>query len=140
MTRRRRLAVYGVSLAVWATGALWLLFHYFLKTTDEFGFESPHPGEKWSLIAHAALSFYGLWWFGLLWSNHIKKSWKTHVRRGTGGLLFGCTAWLALTGCALYYIGSELWRSWVSILHWAVGLAALAAFILHLLTRTPRAE
>lgn len=79
-------------------------------------------------------------WFGLLWSNHVTKSWKAHIRRATGGLLFGCTAWLALTGCALYYIGSQTWRSWISILHWSIGLGALAAFLLHLWTRTPRVE
>ena len=45
--------------------------------------------------------------------------------------MFGVTAWLALTGVALYYIGSDAWRDWVSILHWAVGLAALVAFLLH---------
>ena len=45
--------------------------------------------------------------------------------------LFGVLAWLGLTGCALYYIGSDAWRSWVSILHWAVGLGALVVFLLH---------
>lgn len=140
MSRARRFTLYGVSSAVWITGALWLLFHYFLKKTDAFGFESSHPGEKWWLISHAFFSFFAIWWFGLLWPNHIKKSWKALIRRGTGGLLFGCTAWLSLTGYALYYIGSDIWRSWISILHWAIGLGALVAFIYHLQTRTPRVE
>ena len=140
MPKRRRYSLYGVSLAVWLTGAVWLIFHYFVKQVDNFGFEAPHPAEKWSLIVHAGFSFYVLWWFGMLWPNHIKKSWKTHVRRGTGGTLFGFAAWLTLTGYALYYLGSDVWRSWVSVLHWAVGLGALVAFMLHLLTRTPRTE
>ncbi len=139
LSRHRRLAIYAVSLTVWITGALWLIYHYFLKTEDSFGFENPRPEEKWWLTTHALASFYALWWFGLLWPNHIKRSWNTHVRRGTGGLLFACTAWLCVTGCALYYLVNDRWRSWDSILHWAVGLAALAAFALHLLTRTPRA-
>lgn len=140
MSRLRRFTLYGVNLAAWGTGVLWLLFHYFLKTTDSFGFENSNPAEKWWLIVHALFSFYALWWFGLLWPNHIKKSWKAHIRRGTGGTLFGCAAWLSLTGYALYYVGSLAWRSWVSILHWTVGLAALVAFIVHLRTRTPRAR
>src|SRR5690348_8922556 len=107
MSRGRRFRLYAVSIGTWCTGIAWLLFHYFVKTVDSFGFEAPHPAEKWSLITHALVSFYALWWFGLLWPNHIKSSWKLHIRRGTGGLLFGCVAWLTVTGCALYYIGSD---------------------------------
>lgn len=139
MSSYRRLALYATSLAVWGTGALWLAFHYFLQEVDSFGFEVPHAGEKWTLIAHALVSFYAIWWFGLLWSNHIKAGWKTRVRRVSGGILFVAITWLALSGYLLYYIGSEAWRSWASVLHWTVGLAAVAAFMFHLLTRTPRA-
>jgi hypothetical protein len=139
MSRTRRLRLYAVSLACWCTGVAWLPVHYFVRTVDRFGFEAPHPAEHWFLVAHAMSSFYVIWWFGLLWPNHIKGSWRLHIRRGTGGVLFGCTAWLILTGCALYYLGSDVLRSWTSVLHWAVGLAALVAFVVHLLTRTPRA-
>jgi hypothetical protein len=136
---RRRYGIYAVALAVWITGVGWLVFHYFLKQVDEFGFDAAHPAEKWWLIGHAVVAFYALWWFGLLWTSHVLNAWKARVRRGSGGALFACTAWLALTGCALYYIGSELWRACVSILHWAVGIAAVAAFIYHLQARTARA-
>jgi hypothetical protein len=139
MSRGRRLRLYGVSLATWITGVVWLIFHYFVRTVDQFGFEVPHPGEKWSLISHALVSFYAIWWFGLLWPNHVKSSWKLHIRRTTGGVLFGCVAWLSLTGWALYYIGSDRWRSWTSVSHWIVGVGGLIAFVVHLLTRTARA-
>jgi len=139
ISRRRRVRLYVVSLATWSTGVVWLLFHYFVKTVDRFGFETPHPAEKWCLIGHATVSFYAIWWFGLLWPNHIKSSWKLHIRRGTGGVLFGCTALLIATGCALYYIGNDRVRSWTSVLHWGVGFAGAVAFIIHLLTRTSRA-
>lgn len=140
MSQRRRMRLYAVSMATWCTGVVWLVLHYFIKSVDRFGFDAPHPAEKWFLIGHAAVSFYAIWWFGLLWPNHIKTSWKLHIRRWTGGVLFGCTALLIGTGCALYYIGSDRLRSWTAVLHWGVGLAALAAFIAHLLTRTARAE
>lgn len=138
MSRLRRYSLYLVSGCVCLSGASWLYAHYLLQAVDSFGFEGAHPAEKWSLIAHAALSFYGMWWFGMLWPNHITKSWKAQIRRVTGGILFGCIAWLMLTGCALYYIGSETWRSWFSILHWAIGVAVAVAFIVHLRTRSPR--
>ena len=138
LSRLRRYSLYFASAGICATGVVWLYAHYFLESVDSFGFAGPHPAEKWSLIAHAGVAFYGIWWFGLLWPNHIYKSWKARIRRATGGVLFGCVAWLTLTGYALYYIGSERWRSWFSILHWVVGLAAAAAFAVHLRTRSPR--
>jgi hypothetical protein len=139
MSRTRRYWLYAVAMGAWLTGALWLITHFFLTSIDSFGFENAHPTEKWWLIAHAVFSFYCVWWFGLLWPNHVTKSWRARIRRGTGGVVFGCMAWLTLTGCTLYYLGSEEWRSWFSILHWLVGLAALVAFIVHLRTRTARA-
>jgi hypothetical protein len=140
LQRPRRLTVYAVSIGVWVTGAIWLLFHYFVKQVDKFGFENAHPAEKWWLIGHAAFAFMSIWLFGVLWPAHVKKSWTAHIRRGSGGTLFGITTWLALTGLALYYIGSDTWRSWTSILHWAPGLGAVAIFAWHLLTRTPRSD
>lgn len=135
---RRRLTTYGISIGVWVTGAVWLIYHYFIRAVDSFGFENPDPNQRWWLIAHAVFSFAAVWMFGVLWPNHVKKSWKQKIRRGSGGTLFGVTLWLTLTGIALYYIGSDAWRSWTSILHWAVGLAALGVFVYHLVTRNSR--
>ena len=78
--------------------------------------------------------------FGVLWPGHVKAGWRMKSRRLSGGTLFGVVAWLTLTGLALYYIGSTQWRSWTSIAHWAVGLAAAAAFLLHLPTRKTAAR
>ena len=138
LTKRRRYNVYVTSLGVFLTGVVWLIFKYFIKQVDQFGFENAHPGQKWALIAHAAFGFYSLWLFGVLWPAHVKRSWNSHIRRGSGGTLFGVTAWLGLTGLALYYIGSDFWREATSLSHWIIGLGALVVFIIHLLTRTPR--
>jgi hypothetical protein len=140
LTKRRRYSVYFISIGVWLTGAVWLIFHYFIRQTDQFGFENSHPGEKWALIGHAAFAFYAMWLFGVLWPAHVKRSWNAVVRRGSGGTLFGVTAWLSLTGLALYYIGSDFWRELTSWGHWLVGLAGLVVFLIHLLTRTPRSH
>ena len=133
---RRRLNIYAIAIGVWVTGVLWLIYHYFVRIIDNFGFENSHPLEQWWLIAHAIFSFAAVWMFGVLWPNHIKKGWKMKARRPTGGGLFGVILWLTLTGLALYYIGSDAWRSWTSILHWTVGLAGIVVFIWHLVTRT----
>jgi hypothetical protein len=138
LQRRRRLTVYVTSIGVWLTGAVWLLFHYFIKQVDQFGFANAHPGEKWTLMAHAAFAFFAMWLFGVLWPAHVKKSWNAKIRRWSGGTLFGVTAWLSISGLALYYIGSDFWRTWTSLGHWIIGLAGAIAFAVHLLTRTPR--
>jgi hypothetical protein len=132
---RRRITLYIVSAGVWLTGAVWLLYHYFIRTVDNFGFENPDPNQRWWLIAHAVFSLAAVWLFGVLWPNHVKKSWNQNVRRWSGGSLFGVILWLSVTGLALYYIGSDDWRAWTSFAHWVPGLAALLLFLYHLLTR-----
>ena len=127
----QRRAVYSVGAAVWLTGAVWLIFKYFVTVTDEFGFQNPHPQQPLWMIAHAAVSLSGLWLFGLLWHHHIARGWEYRLRRSTGGTLFGLIAWLAITGCALYYIGDDTARSWTSLAHWTIGLGTLGAFLLH---------
>lgn len=127
----QRRAVYSVGAAVWLTGAVWLIFKYFVTVTDEFGFDNPHPQQPLWMIAHAAVSLSGLWLFGLLWHHHIARGWENRLRRATGGTLFGLIAWLAVTGCALYYIGNDTLRSWTSLAHWTIGLGTLAVLLLH---------
>jgi hypothetical protein len=131
LPRRRRWTVYVLSLALWITGAVWLYFKYFVRVTDEFGFENEHPQQRLWMIAHAFASLGMLWIFGVLWQVHVKGGWKKKLRRPSGGTLWGITVWLALSGCALYYIGNESVRWWTSILHWVIGLAALVVFLIH---------
>ncbi|NBR18198.1 MAG: hypothetical protein EBT81_10105, partial [Gammaproteobacteria bacterium] len=57
---RRRL-LHGVALGTWSTGAVWLVFHYFVRVVDEFGFDNPHPQQRWWLIGHAVFSFAAVW-------------------------------------------------------------------------------
>ena len=129
-TGRRRL-LHLLAIGTWLTGGIWLVFHYFVRTVDQFGFEGPHPQQRWWLIGHAVFSFAAVWMFGALWPDHVVRGWKAKLRRPTGGTLFGILVWLTLTGCALYYIGSDAWRSWTSLSHWIPGLIAIVIFILH---------
>jgi hypothetical protein len=127
----RRSAVYILGTLVWLTGAIWLVFKYFVRVRDEFGFENPHPLMGTWMVAHAFASLGALWLFGVLWRGHIVRGWNLRTRRSSGGTMFGLLAWLVLTGCALYYIGSDTWREWTSLAHWVPGLAALAVLLIH---------
>lgn len=127
----QRRSVYLFAGLTWLTGVAWIIFHYFVQTTDQFGFEGPHPLQHWWLVAHAAAALIGLWLFGLLWNHHIARGWQNRWRRPSGGTLFGVIVWLAVSGCALYYIGSDRVRSWTSLAHWIAGILALLPFLLH---------
>ena len=125
-----RLGVYGVGLAVWLSGALWLLFHYFFKREGPLGM-APHPLESWWLTLHGASAFAAVWAFGWLWSAHITKGWATRRKRPSGGLLVATVAWLTLSGYLLYYAGQEEVRATTSLLHWSAGLLCLIPFAIH---------
>ena len=129
------MTVYWVSGLCWFTGVLWLIFQYFVRVEDDFGFEGRHPLQKVWLVSHAIASFAAIWVFGVLWPNHVIKGWTQKARRPTGGTLFGLTTWLTLTGIALYYVGTDAVRSVTSLSHWIVGVLTLVVFLVHLLTR-----
>jgi hypothetical protein len=130
LTPTRRLGVYGVGVAVWLSGALWLLFHYFFVRQGPLG-ATPHPLESWWLTLHGASAFAAIWAFGWLWSAHITKGWATGRKRPSGGLLVTALAWLTLSGYLLYYVGHEEVRTITSVLHWASGLACPIPFVVH---------
>jgi hypothetical protein len=130
LTTPRRLGLYGVGAVSWTTGALWLVFHYFMVRKTDFG-PSPHPFEHWWLSLHGLAAFAALWMFGLMWGAHIAGGWKTGRRRITGSLLLLVLAELIGTGYLLYYPPGEGWVPTLSVLHWAVGLAAPLPFVVH---------
>lgn len=129
----RRWTVYSVSLAVWITGALWLIYRYFMRTEGKFGYKAD-PLEHWWLIMHAGFSVWAVALFGLLWSIHIVHGWNANWKRWSGGFITGFAFILILTGYSLYYL-SEDWRTWTSYTHWILGLAALAVFFIHWLSK-----
>ena len=130
---RRRL-VNGVGLGLWASGLVWLVLHYFLRSKGEFGPE-PSPLEPWSLKLHGLFAFGALWTLGLLWGVHVVNGWGTRRRRWSGSLVLGALGLLTVSGWLLYYAGSDQVRGVVSILHWAIGLAALPLYLAHRLIR-----
>ena len=131
---RRRWLVNLTGLGLWLTGLAWLGLHYFGVRQGEFGAEH-NPLEAWSLAAHGAFAFLALWALGLLWGVHVVNGWRLRRRRWTGGVLLGVFAILILSGYLLYYAGEDTVRPAVSLVHWAVGLLVLVAYLAHRLLR-----
>ena len=139
LSRERRIAVYAIALGVWASGALWLVAHYFMARETPFG-PSPHPLEFWSRAAHGAFAFGAMWLFGLLWAIHVPQGWGTLRRRWSGSLMFAFFVWLVASGYLLYYLGDEWLLSMMTSLHWVAGLAAPVPFVFHRFARAKNAK
>lgn len=129
--------VFRVSYAVFATGVLWLVFHYLIRVKGEFG-ETAHPLEVWWLRLHGLAAFGSLLVVGSLLPVHVRTSWHQRRNLGFGIGLLSVAVLLIVTGYALYYFGGEELRPVISALHWVVGLVSALVMILHI--RTGRAS
>jgi hypothetical protein len=142
-TRSAKLARWQIWLltisgaVLWLSGAAWLLLHYYGQVEGEFGPET-NPLEPWLLRLHGFALIPALLGFGGLFVVHMPKGWKNRYQRNLGVALTALMAMLILTGYLLYYVGDDAVRSWSSIIHWAIGLAAPIIFIWHYLGHKPR--
>lgn len=127
--------VYSASIGVWLSGALWLVYIYFMRFEGEFGLERDPFEAVWQKV-HGIIGYVAAFGLGTMWGVHVVRGWQAHWRRWSGGTLFGVGLFLSLSGVALYYVTGTAWHEWTAIAHWAVGLAALAAFLIHWLTKS----
>lgn len=128
--RHKKLLHSGLIL-LWASGALWLLFHYFLQVDGDFG-PQPHGLEIWWLRLHGLAAMLALMLLGSLLPSHVKLAWTRRKNRRTGLPMLAAWGWLAATGYALYYFSSDANAAWLPLLHWCVGLMLPAVLFAHL--------
>lgn len=127
---RHKRTLYQVFLALWGSGALWLLFHHFLRVAGEFG-DAAHPLEAWWLRLHGLAAFTALIAVGSVLPMHAQRWWQVGRNRGSGLAIKLWLAWLAATGYALYYFASEANEAWLPAAHWIAGLALPLAGLIH---------
>jgi hypothetical protein len=130
LSRRHQSLVYWSAATLFATGALWLWYHYLVRYEGEFGVVA-HPLEQWWLKAHGAAAMVFLMALGSLARGHIRVGWKMGQSRGSGGTLLGASLVLIGSGWALYYVGGETLRPLISIVHWTIGLVSPAFIVIH---------
>jgi cation transport ATPase len=123
--------VYGTFAALAVTGLGWLLLHHFVGVAGEFG-STRHPLEIWLLRLHGAAAMAFLVLIGTLLPLHVRSAWRARRNLATGIAMLAANAMLVATGYALYYVGSEVLRSWASVIHWGVGLGAVALMATHI--------
>lgn len=122
-------ACFGLS---WLSGAVWLLFHYFLQTPGTFG-PHPHALEPWWLRLHGLAMMATLVLVGTTLIHHAHKAWRLGKNQIMGVMLTGAVAWLAASGYALYYFSSDANDHWLPLLHWIPGLSLPAIIAAHVL-------
>lgn len=120
---RHQAWIYAVFSLLFASGALWLIFHYFIQIEGEFG-PAMHPLEPWWLKLHGASVMVFLFLMGTLLLSHMETAWRIKRNLPTGIAFVTFNAALIITGYLLYYFGGEQTRPIISLVHWIVGLAA----------------
>jgi hypothetical protein len=134
LSRGQRIATYAAFCSAWLSGAMWLLFHYFLQRQGEFAVE-PHPLEHWWLRLHGLCAFVLLWLGGLLWALHVKPGMRRPGRRQSGMTITVAFCTLAATGYCLYYVDEGALRDAAGVAHWIIGLSLAVPVAIHALPK-----
>lgn len=129
LSRRHKIAFYGILVVVFATGAIWAWLHYLAHGENDFG---SSRAETWTLTIHGLFAAASLLVIGSLLPLHIKFAWRARRNRVNGVFFISIVTLLILSGYALYYIGNERLRSWTSWIHLIVGLALPVLLVFHI--------
>src|SRR6185436_10229362 len=97
LPRWLRLGVYTATVALFVSGTVWLVAHYALRKTGDFG-PVAHPLEPWTLRVHGFAVMVALFLYGSLLRMHIIKGWKAGKNRLTGTLVVGALLLLTVSG------------------------------------------
>ena len=123
--------LYVTGMVLVASGALWLLFHYFVRIPGEFG-DQPHAIDPLLLVIHGLCAAMFLVGFGSVLPGHVRRAWTGRRNRISGTTFFVALALLMASGYALYYAGDEALRAAISAMHWIIGLGAPALMGWHI--------
>ena len=120
-------------LALLGSGIAWVVADQ-LKATGGAGGDS----EFWQRVVANALTVHGgsamaaLLLLGALGEAHMRRGWRARRNRATGVIMLIVNGLLITSAFALYYMGSEVLRPWISLVHIAVGLALPVLVLVHI--------
>lgn len=123
--------IYGATVLLAGSGALWLLLHYFAQREGDFG-PSPHPIEHPMLALHGAAAMLFLFVLGSLLPVHVLRGLALQRNLVSGYMLAAINALLIATGYGLYYASGDALREIVGLSHWIPGLAMSGLLVIHI--------
>jgi len=133
MPRWQRLAIFGVTATLVATGGLWMAVHWLhWPAIAQPAMEGlPSPWEAGLMRLHGGAMMLMLILGGRLTATHAQRGWRLRLRR-QGGLwmMLGLLA-LACSGYLLFYWVPEDWRDPVGLVHGAFGAVWALSLLWH---------
>ena len=129
LSRRISAALLTTLAALWLTGAVWLLLHYFFSTAGEFGI-TRHPLEATALTIHGVLALLALFLLGWFAGRHAPAA-ISGRRRTSGWWLMLLLAVLVIAGGAQFFLTSAGWQTGVALVHEVLGLALVLPVLAH---------
>jgi hypothetical protein len=139
MSRPQRIWVYAIVGTLWLTGIVWFFLDEFGATRGEFGV-TPHPLEAPLLLLHGILAILSMYLFGWIVARHVSRWWAARQRRLSGGLLTGLLALLSVSGFALFFLVNDRSLQIATVIHDALGLAAVIFAVQHWFLRGRRMQ
>lgn len=132
LERWHRWSIYALVAGLIISGGAWLIAHFFLRTSSEFG-ESIHPLEHPSMQLHGALALLACFFIGSLLHLHMRRAHRAHRNRSSGWSMLTLLASLVFSAYGLSYLASESNRMLWSNLHWILGLLLPVLLLVHIL-------
>lgn len=130
LARWHEISIYLSFASLLVSGLAWLVLHNYVQVEGPFGPEH-HPAEPWLLRFHGVATYFFLVLVGALLPLHIRLAWSARRNLTTGLATATAMILLAISGIGLYYLSGEKVRAWTSILHWGVGILAMAVLTWH---------
>jgi hypothetical protein len=127
-----RFALYGVFSVLFASGAVWIYADQ-MKNNPERDTEMWQQAAAFLLSMHGGAAMITLLLLGALGPMHVQRAWRAKKNRATGVASVAMYGLLIVTAFALYYVGSEALRPWISTIHIAFGLAVPAVITAHIM-------
>ncbi|MGJ5180151.1 hypothetical protein ACQR16_21165 [Bradyrhizobium oligotrophicum] len=126
-----RFALYAILGLLFASGALWIYADQ-MKTRSEMDSEAWQQAAALLLSTHGGAAMITLLLLGALGPMHVQRAWRARKNRATGVLSVALYVLLIATAFALYYVGSEALRPWISTVHIAFGLGVPVVLTAHI--------
>ena len=120
LERWHRTTLYVLLGALFLTGCLWLIAHYFMSQQTEFGPQNS-PFQHLALKMHAFFVMPFCFIVGSLLLQHIRRAFQARKNIFSGATMLLTILILVMTAFGLDYISNEESHVTWSLVHWILG-------------------